>query len=264
MVILSIIFLINWFMVFALIDLFAPSDLHAVIYSLLIMAGLTALAVSPLGEGIMRLQLGARACNEKEKQILMPLLEDVCHAAGQPVPKLYVCNQQYPNACAVGSKTVAITRGLLSVATKEELAGVLAHEIGHLANGDSRRLAIAVVLNLAGIAAAWLILFFGFLLTIFGDLVDRTGIIPFLLAIFLAILRLIINIIYKKIIDLSFLAVGRREEFRADAFAAQKTNTGRGLLSFLNRLKEKEAQPVGLWANLHSTHPATELRIERL
>lgn len=192
-------------------------------------------------------------------------------------PELFVSDQAYPNAFAIGTQTVCVTRGLLRVAAPDEIAGVLAHEVGHLENGDTRRRIIAAVINSAGnVAAAILVallVLLGVGLEVSGrSVVGERGIYRTvgpqmsLLAFCISIAALILKACLwglQLLIELGFCAVGRREEFAADDFA-KKAGFAAGLTSFLRKTETLEVRPVGIWAAITRTHPPVPVRIDRL
>jgi heat shock protein HtpX len=84
---------------------------------------------------------GARRLGAREEPELRRIVENLCIAAGQPVPLLYIIESSAPNAFAVGFDSrharLIVTRGLLDLLERRELAAVLAHELSHIGNGDT-------------------------------------------------------------------------------------------------------------------------------
>jgi heat shock protein HtpX len=196
--------------------------------------------------------------------------------AGIPMPKLFVVPTQSPNAFATGRDpqhaAVAVTEGIMSLLSPEELEGVLAHELTHVRNRDTLTQAVAATL-------AGAITFVGRLLS-FGALYypasrdDRRGGNP-LAVLFLLVLAPISAVLIQ-------LAISRTREFAADAGSAEITGNPLGLVSALQKLETVGRQiPIngnpamsplliinplsaeGL-QSLFRTHPPTEQRIERL
>jgi len=112
------------------------------------------IAVSPVGEFIMRSLERARPVETRQdKDYLLPLFEEVYEEALKQTPslnkyiQLYITEGKDVNAFAVGRKTVMLTRGAIDSLSPEELKGLMAHELGHMASGDSIARVITVVGN---------------------------------------------------------------------------------------------------------------------
>ncbi len=102
------------------------------------------IAISEFGEFIMRsLQDCRRLATIKEKSRVLPLYKEVYEKALEQSPylekdvQIYIIDSITPNAFAIGSKSIIITKGLLDLMTDEEIKSILAHEFGHIANGDT-------------------------------------------------------------------------------------------------------------------------------
>ncbi|MBC7104412.1 MAG: M48 family metalloprotease [Firmicutes bacterium] len=170
------------------------------------------------------------------------------------------------NAFALGRRTVAVTEGLLQTAGPEELAGVLAHELGHLKHGDALALARVVFVYTPGMWAATLV---NWVAWVGANFIARTGLVGWFMAAgvyypWLAMARLL-NFVTTAVV----MKQSRDAEFRADGFAGEVSPTCRaGLISFLEKLHAWESQagrrPGGLVAALLASHPPTRERIERL
>ncbi|PTQ54452.1 MAG: Heat shock protein HtpX [Hydrogenibacillus schlegelii] len=224
---------------------------------------------------------GAREVTEAEAPELHHVVEEVALAARLPKPKVYVVDDEAPNAFAVGFApdrgAVAFTTGLLRIMDREALEGVAAHEIAHLHNGDSRLMTLAVAL--VGIIV--LLADIGGRLLWFGAgererrrRSDRGG--PEALLLLLALLVLFLAPLAAQ---LTRFALSRNREFYADAQAVNFTRNPRGLIKALTRLKEAPAKvarateatadlyfvnPFGDVERWFRTHPPIEERIRRL
>jgi len=193
--------------------------------------------------------------------------------AGLPMPRVCIMPSDNPNAFATGrnpeNAVVAVTEGIMRSLDRDELAGVIAHELAHIENRDILTSSIAATLA----SAITLLAQFGFY---FGGR-DRGGLIGSLLMLILAPIAA----------TLIQTAISRTREFAADRDGARISGNPRGLATALARLQQgAEARPMqasantentahmfivnpfagamsGL-ANLFSTHPPTEERIERL
>lgn len=208
------------------------------------------------------------------------VVERMTQRMGIPMPKMYVIPTQSPNAFATGRNpkhaSVAMTEGILQLLNDEELEGVLAHELGHVQNRDILTSSIAA--TLAG--AITLIARMGYWASLFGGYGggsggrgrDRGGLSSLLMLIVAPIAAMLIQ-----------LAVSRSREYEADATGARTTGNPYALASALEKIDACSrrlpmaaspssahlfiAQPlVGgeMFANLFSTHPPMQKRIERL
>ena len=265
LVVLAGIVFLNWVLIALFLSAFGASDALAGWGAMLIEGGLVALAFTPAGEAYFRRVNRLRRPLPQEERVLRPAFEQVCARCGlAEMPELFVQHNPYPNAPAVGTKTVAVTQGLLQQATPEEVEAVLAHEVGHLVNGDTRVRLVAFVTNAAGSVALWILTglmviasLFGFA---FGSFDQRMVGLGWMILLFAWTIKASAWVM-TKVLELSYLAVNRREEFAADAYAAKKGYRD-ALVSFLSRMPD--VKPQTLVAALHATHPAPEARIDRL
>ena len=217
----------------------------------------------------------ARPVEQSEAPELYRDIEEIAAKAGVPMPRVYLIPSEQPNAFATGRSpkkaVVAVTEGLLRYLPRDQVRGVLAHEMGHIANRDILVMTIAAMIGAAIAAIANILqfsMFFG------GDDEDNNplGIVGVLVAIVVAPLAAMIL----------QLAVSRQREYLADATAAQYLGEGRPLAEALGTLERGvEAVPMnvnpatealyianplskkGLTA-LFSTHPPMQERIRRL
>ena len=201
-------------------------------------------------------------------------VEDLSARARIPVPRLYLIPSKQPNAFATGRSprhsAVAVTEGLLAIMPREQVRGVLAHELAHIRNRDVLVTTIAAMIG-AAIAAIANFLQFQWL---FGGDDDESplGAIGSIVAILVAPVAAMM---------LQF-AISRQREFLADATAAELLGEGRPLAEALGTLQRGvEALPMpvnpataslyianplgrGGVASLFSTHPPIPVRIARL
>lgn len=234
------------------------------------------------GDKIILKMSKAKPVIKKEYPHLYHAVEGLAIAAGTPTPKAYVIEDSALNAFATGRDpkhaSIVVTTGLLEKLNREELEGVIAHEMSHVKTYDVRFMMLTAVL--VGIV----VLLSDFLLRSFlwgrhRDSRDsgRAGIFLILIGLILAIITPIIGQMIK-------LAISRRREYMADANAAILTRYPPGLANALRKIS-KDPDPLvdnanratahlfisspfrntkGLVTNLFSTHPPIEERIKRL
>jgi heat shock protein HtpX len=218
---------------------------------------------------------GAKEVDERSEPELYGLVRQLAHAAGLPMPRVYVMDNPQPNAFATGRNpdhaAVAVTTALLQMLSTEELAGVLSHELSHIKNRDT--LTMTMTATLAG--AISMLANFGFY---FGGGRNRNhgiGLIGTLLLVILAPLAA----------ALVQMAISRTREYEADFSGAEITKRPLGLASALRKIagaaeqipnEDAERNPAtahlfiinplsgARMDNLFSTHPKVENRIARL
>ena len=229
----------------------------------------------------------AKQLERKDNVELFRLVENLCIAAGLPLPRIYVIDDSAPNAFATGRdpkhSAIAFTSGVLQKLNKNELEGVVAHELSHVKNLDIR--VMAVVTILVGLVALLSDVFFRSLW--FGggrrnndDNKSGAGAILIVVAIVLAILSPLIA-------QLIQLAVSRKRESLADASGAVLTrnpealaaallkissdkeplevaNKGTAHLYIANPFKQDHKGGITWFANLFNTHPPIEERVAAL
>ncbi len=228
---------------------------------------------------------GAKAVDETSAPQLMNVVREMAIAANLPMPDVYVIDDTAPNAFATGRDpehaSIAITTGLLQKLDREELQGVIGHELSHVRNLDIRfSLVVGVMVGAIAILADFFLRF-----TFWGggrsrDRDSNSGggaaAIFMVVAIVLAILAPLISRFIQ-------MAVSRQREYLADASAIELTRNPYGLeralakigmdkevlevanrgtqhMYFSNPIKKFEARS----SNLMSTHPAILDRINRL
>ncbi len=223
---------------------------------------------------------GARPVTKKEFPHLYHAIDGLSVAAGIPSPKAYVIEDSALNAFATGrdpqNSYVVVTTGLLKVMNRQELEGVIAHEMSHIKNYDIRFMMLTTVL--IGIVTLLSdVILRSFLWHRKDDSKSNAAMAFILLGLVLAVLAPIIGQIIQ-------LAISRKREFLADSTGAMMTRYPPGLASALKKIA-KDPDPLvdtanratahlyistpfrktrGAVVNLFSTHPAIEERIKRL
>jgi heat shock protein HtpX len=191
-----------------------------------------------VAESMGAMKINPATANAKERQILN-IVEEIALAACLPIPPVYIIPAGQINAFAAGltkeSAAIAITKGSLNILNREELQGVIAHEFGHIHNGDmkiSMRLAAMVM-------GFFFILYFALRLFQFSGMFDRDnreekkGLNPILVA---AIILLISGAITYIAGSLLKCAVSREREYLADACAVQFTRNPEGIANALRKI----------------------------
>ncbi|MCL6473588.1 MAG: zinc metalloprotease HtpX [Firmicutes bacterium] len=221
---------------------------------------------------------GARALSPADAPELYRMTERLAERAGIPMPRLYVVPGPQPNAFATGRNpahaAVAVTEGLLSLLNRDEVEGVIAHEIAHIKHRDT--LTMTVVATIAGAVmlladmARWAMIFGG------ARSDDREGGNP--------LVFLLVMIVAPIAAMLIQLAISRAREYEADATGARLAGSPDGLANALRKLEQAsrmipmEASPStahlfivnplrgmgGALMSLFMTHPPIEERIRRL
>ncbi len=221
---------------------------------------------------------GAQEVTEAQAPELHAMVRHLARQGGLPMPKVYVIPQDAPNAFATGrnpqNAAVAVTEGLLRLLKPEELAGVIAHELGHVRNRDTLIMTVAATIagavSMLATMARWGMIFGGGR----SDGEGRSshplaGLLGVLLAPFAAMLIQ--------------MAISRSREFLADEAGARISRSPLALASGLQKIEawsRKVPLTAGSPATAHlfiinpfsgggvlrlfSTHPPTEARVERL
>jgi heat shock protein HtpX len=220
---------------------------------------------------------GAREVSEQEAPELHQLVAELATYARLPKPRVAIIDSPSPNAFATGRDAnhavVAVTTGILGILNRDELAGVLAHELGHVRNHDilisSIAATIAGAITMLAQAAQWAMIFGGF-----GGSRDDEDNNPFA-----ALLMIIVAPIAATLIQ---LAISRSREYAADDTGARLHGNPESLARALEKLElATSVRPLPVnpavahmfivnplkgvnFAGLFSTHPPIEERIRRL
>lgn len=227
---------------------------------------------------------GVEVTKDQEPQ-LHNIVEEMAIAAGRTPPKVYVVETEALNAFATGTSSeraaIGVTRGLMNTLNREELQGVVAHEMGHIANLDTRYMTIV------GVTVG--------LIALVSDLIlrgTRWGVGGRRsssdskgggLALVLMIVLLVVAILAPLAANLVRMAVSRQREYLADATSVRFTRNPSGLISALQKIDtgannfpgvSKATEHLFIINPVHkmtettsalmATHPDTAARIERL
>ncbi len=216
--------------------------------------------------------VGAKKADKNKYKQYYDVVEGLTIASGMPVPKLYVMPLEQVNAFASGrnpqNSVVCVSEGALKKLDKNELEGVVAHELSHISNYDIRYMTlVAVMVGMIAIISQIFLRSLWFR----GGRNSRGKEIFILAGILLAILAPIV-------VYLVQLAISRKREFIADASAVKFTRYPPGLIRALEKIKNENkperinkavaplffANPFKGLKELTSTHPPIEKRIETL
>ena len=229
----------------------------------------------------------ATEVTEKDLPQLHNIVEEIAIAAGLRKPRIVVVRNDMPNAFATGlhsdKAVVGVTTGLLQRLNRRELQGVMAHEMGHVLNGDMRYSTLMAVMTGVLVFVAHFVLQSQRLFMYAPRDNRRDGRSnPFALVI-LVIVSILAAILVPILARIIQMAISRQREYLADATSVQLTRDPGGLISALQKISESEHQekpinnalepllfmaPGQMLHNGHrawfSTHPPVERRIERL
>ena len=220
---------------------------------------------------------GAQEVDEAQAPELYSIVRNLAQAGQIPMPKVYIIPEEAPNAFATGRNpehaAVAVTEGLLRLLNRDEIAGVLAHELGHVKNRDTLIMVVAATIggaiSMIANIAQWGLIFGG------GRSNDDEGSHPAA-----ALIGIIVAPIAAMLIQ---MAISRSREFLADEQGARLSGNPLALASALRKIQGYAQQaPMhhggpatahlfiinpfsgAAMAKLFSTHPPTEERIARL
>ena len=229
--------------------------------------------------------LGAAHAREIQKEDLPQLwnvVEEMTIAAGLPkMPRVFIIDDSSLNAFAVGRRpdkaAVAVTAGLLKRLSRDELQGVIAHELGHVRNLDVKFMTLASVM-----LGAIVLISQGFLRALYyGGGRRRSSREGGQAALILLVIAIVVAIVAPFAAQLLYFACSRRREYLADASSALFTRYPAGLASALEKISGQAAPEAGASKvvaplcivnplqetaafSLFSTHPPTEQRIRVL
>jgi heat shock protein HtpX len=244
------------------------------VIAFLIAIGMNAFAYWNSDKMVLRMH-GAHEIGEREDPELFGMVRELARRAQIPMPKVYIMDNPQPNAFATGRDpqhgAVAVTTGIMQRLSKEELAGVIAHELAHIKNRDT--LIMTVTATIAG--AISMLAQFGMLFSSGDNRNNPLGIIGTIALVLLApIAAMLVQ-----------MAISRSREYEADRVGAEIAGQPLWLASALDRIQggaervvnpnaERNPATAHLFIinplagqgmdNLFSTHPSTANRIAKL
>lgn len=242
---------------------------------LLVFSILYALVQYNISKSIVLYMNGAKPVSREIAPGFYAAVETISITAGLPMPKLYIIDDESPNAFAAGTNPeksiICATTGLLNIMNKGELEAVVAHEMSHIKNYDIRVSMAAVALTSVIELISELVL--RFFIWSDDDNDNRNPLIVVLGLLFVMVSPLLALV--------TRLAISRQREFLADATAVSLTRYPEGMISALQKLKNN-GKPLrkqnsttanlfivnpmkrSFFQNLFSTHPSIDDRISRL
>ena len=217
----------------------------------------------------------AREVDARTAPELVSIVRELANRAGLPMPRVYVMDNPQPNAFATGRNpehaAVAATTGLLHMLSREEIAGVLAHELAHVRNRDT--LTMTITATIAG--AISMLAQFGLLFGGNRDSNNGLGLIGTLVMVILAPLAaMIVQMAISRTREYAADELGGRISGRPDALASALVKISGATAQIENPTAERAPATAHLFIinplrdhgmdNLFSTHPSTENRITAL
>jgi len=271
-------FLLVWLAVGAIIGLLANGGNGAIVGAIVLglLGGAAALYSYYFGSQTVLAAMGAQPADPGQYQQLYNVVQTLAIGDGLPMPKVYVINDPSPNAFATGRDpshaAVTVTSGLLQMMNREELMGVVAHEMSHVKNFDVRLL--LVVTTMIGMAAL--------ISSVFWNSVGRMRLRGqgALVVLAIGVLFTLIAVIVGPLMQ---LALSRQRESLADVSGVELTRNPQGLISALQKIAQNDQPPErfnhavaammidnpeehhgSFFARLFDTHPPIAERIAAL
>src|SRR5467141_2430363 len=271
-------FLLVWLLAGFVVGEFAGGLSYAITGAIVlgILVVLAALYSYYLGSATVLSAVGAHEADPHQFQQLYNIVQTLAIGDGLPVPKVYIIEDPSPNAFATGRDpnhaAVTATTGLLQMMNREELEGVLAHEMSHIKNFDVRLL--LVVTTMIGMAAL--------IASLFWNSVGRMrmrgqgAIVVLAIGVLFTLVAFIVG-------PLMQLALSRQRESLADVSGVELTRNPTGLISALQKIAQNDKPPErfnhavaammidnpeehhgSFYSHLFDTHPPIEERIAAL
>jgi heat shock protein HtpX len=206
-----------------------------------------------LGASTVLAAVGARQADPHQYQQLYNIVQTLAIGDGLPLPKVYVMDDPTPNAFATGRDpnhaAVTVTTGLLQMMNREELEGVLAHEMSHIKNFDVRML--LVVTTMIGMAALVASVFWQGVgrMRLGGRNSGQAALIIFAIGILFSLIAFIVG-------PLMQLALSRQRESLADVSGVELTRNPQGLISALQKIATNDKPPA------HFNHAVAAMMID--
>ena len=263
--------------------LFAGTAVGGIIIAGVLAVIYMSVIVSQSTDVVMNMNNAREIHSAQEAPELWHVVEDMAMVAQVPIPRVFIIDDPSPNAFATGNdpqhSAVAATTGLLQIMNREELEGVMGHEMSHVRNYDIRLQTIALALS----AAITALVNFAGNFWWFGGGRSSDDDDDSAIGIFAIIGSILLIILAPLAASIAQMALSRNREYLADAGAVELTRNPHGLISALQKLQN--AQPMKKvapsssslyisdpelnrrhkrFAHLFDTHPPLDERIARL
>ncbi|MDM8244631.1 zinc metalloprotease HtpX [Limosilactobacillus vaginalis] len=263
--------------------LFAGTAVGGIIIAGVLTVIYMSVMVSQSTDVVMNMNNAQEVHSAQEAPELWHVVEDMAMVAQVPMPRVFIIDDPSPNAFATGNdpqhSAVAATTGLLQIMNREELEGVMGHEMSHVRNYDIRLQTIALALS----AAITALVNFAGNFWWFGGGRSSDDDDDSAIGIFAIIGSILLIILAPLAASIAQMALSRNREYLADAGAVELTRNPHGLISALQKLQN--AQPMKKvapsssslyisdpelnrrhkrFAHLFDTHPPLDERIARL
>ncbi|KRL84888.1 zinc metalloprotease HtpX [Ligilactobacillus apodemi] len=262
---------------------FAGSALIGIIFAIVIGFVYMFVMLGQSADVVMSMNHAREITDPSQAPELWHIVEDMALVGKVPMPRVFIIEDNSPNAFATGNDpsnaAVAATTGLLTRLNREELEGVMAHEVSHIRNYDIRLQTVALALaSVVSILAN-----FGMHSLFWGghrrrnDRDDSGGGVFEIVMMLLALLAVILGPLAAMIAQ---MALSRNREYLADASAVELTRNPLGLVNALEKISTSEPMQAAdassasmyiadpfkgkTWAHLFDTHPPIEERVKRL
>ncbi len=245
-------YVIGWLIEGEVVDtvpLWSQAGLVAAALMALVSVGWSMVSLA-FGDSLVLTMASAKEIDKADAPQLYNVVEEMAIAAGVPMPRVMVLETDALNAFATGNSvghgTVVVTRGLIDTLNRDELQGVVAHEMSHLANLDTRYMVtVGVTVGLIALVCDALLRAFGW--GMFSDTRrsgdDKKGPGSGGLLIVVLIVVAVFAPLAAKAVQ---MAVSRQREYLADATSVQFTRNPNGLISALGKLADKAAPFPGV------------------
>ena len=235
-------FLIVWLAAGLIIGAIASGESGAIAGAIILglLGVVAALYAYYFGSSTVLSAMGAQEADPRQFQQLYNVVQALAIGDGLPMPKVYVINDASPNAFATGRDpnhaAVTVTSGLLAIMDREELEGVLAHEMSHIKNFDVRLL--LVVTTMIGLAALIASAFWNGVGRMRFNSRDsgQIAIVVFAVGILFSLIAIIVG-------PLMQLALSRQRESLADVSGVQLTRNPTGLIDALQKIAQNDKPP---------------------
>jgi heat shock protein HtpX len=235
-------FLLVWLAVGAIVGLIAYGGSGAIVGAIIlgILGVAAALYAYYLGSATVLAAMGAQEANPQQYQQLYNVVQALAIGDGLPLPKVYVINDPSPNAFATGRDpnhaAVTVTTGLLQMMNREELEGVLAHEMSHIKNFDVRLL--LVVTTMIGLAAIIAGVFWNSVgrMRFGGRNSGQAMLVIFAIGALFTVVAVLVG-------PLMQLALSRQRESLADVSGVELTRNPQGLITALQKIAQNDKPP---------------------